>query len=382
MKHPLHKIVVASDSFKGSIDSWKVAEAVAEAVLELHPACTVVRLSVADGGEGTTEALCKAFSGEMVSVRVRGPLGDPVEARYCIAGPSGNRTAVLEMSQASGLYLIGAERRNPSLTSTFGTGEIIADALDKGCRRFLIGIGGSATNDAGTGLLAALGWRFLDRDGKELPPVGGSLGKIVSIDDGNARKELSDCSFQVACDVDTPFCGPDGAAPVFAPQKGAGPEMVRFLDEGMRSFAGVVKAHTGKDIARLPGAGAAGGLGGGMHAFLDATLQKGAEMVLRAIGFDDVAAGADLVVTGEGRMDFQTDRGKTPCCVLTHATALGIPTIALAGSVATGDQACRLPFRAILPVTPPDMPLETAMREEVAYRNIYLTLKQYLQSHD
>ena len=379
---PLHRIIVASDSFKGSLPSWEVAEAVEKAVREVCPGCEVTCLSVADGGEGTAEALCKAFSGEMLSIRVRGPLSDPVEARYCIAGEAGKRTAVLEMSQASGLSLVPPEKRNPWLTSTVGTGDMIADALDRGCRDFLIGIGGSATNDAGTGMLSALGWRFLDREGKELPPVGGSLGEIVSIDDRNVRKELKDCTFKVACDVDTPFCGPVGAAPVFAPQKGADPEMVRRLDDGMASFAKVIRAHTGKDIAGLPGAGAAGGLGGCFHAFLDATLLKGAEMVLRAIGFDEKAAGADLVVTGEGRMDFQTDYGKTPCCVLGRSSALGIPAIALAGSVATGDQASRLPFRAILPVTPPDMPLETAMRRDVAFHNVYLTMKKYLQSHD
>ena len=376
------KIVIASDSFKGSLASWVIAEAAKKAVNEVYPDCEVACLSVADGGEGTTEALCKAFSGEMQQIRVHGPLGDPVEARYCIAGEPGKRTAVMEMSQASGLYLVPPGKRNPSLTSTFGTGEMIADALDKGCRNFLIGIGGSATNDGGTGLLAALGWRFLDRNGKELPPVGGSLGDMVSINDCNARKELKDCTFRVACDVDTPFCGPNGAAPVFAPQKGADPEMVRRLDRGMISFAAIVKAYTGKDIVALPGAGAAGGLGGGLYAFLGASLLKGAEMVLRAIGFDEKAAGADLVITGEGRMDYQTDRGKTPCCVLERSSSLGIPVIAIAGSAATGDEACHLPFQAILPVTPPDMPLETAMRPEVASRNIFLTLKQYLQSHD
>lgn len=378
----LNKVIVASDSFKGSLASWEVAEAVSEAVRELFPKCSIVGLSVADGGEGTTEALCKAFSGQMQTVCVKGPLGDPVEAQYCLADYKGNRMAVIEMSQASGLYLIPSEKRNPWYTSTYGTGEIIADALDKGCRSFLIGIGGSATNDAGTGVLSALGWRFLGRDGKELPPIGGSLSDIVSIDEINVRKELKECTFQVACDVDTPFCGPDGAAPVFAPQKGADSGMVSRLDKGMQAFADLIKSHTGKDIARMSGAGAAGGLGGGLHAFLGATLLRGAEMVLSAIGFDEKAKGADLVITGEGRIDYQTDRGKTPCCVLQHATALGIPTIAIAGSAATGEEACRLPYQAILPVTPPTMPLEVAMRRDVAFRNIYLTVKQYLQNYD
>ena len=374
MVSQLNKVIIASDSFKGSLSSLQVARAAAEAVREVFPDCETVCLEVADGGEGTSGALANYLKGsERITVEVHGPLGDTVKAAYHISGS----TAVMEMSQASGLTLIPKERRNPLLTSSAGTGEMIADALDRGCRNFIVGIGGSATNDGGTGMMAALGWRFLDRNGREVVPCGGSLGEITAIDPSGARKELKDCSFTVACDVDTPFVGPKGAARVFAPQKGATPEMVETLEDGMVSFAGTVMDSTGTDISAMKGAGAAGGLGGAFAAFLGATLKPGSELVLEASGFDAKAAGADLVITGEGRMDSQTLRGKVPIAVLRHSQKLGIPAIAIAGAVEDVQEAINAGFRAVIPVTPEGMSIQDAMRPQTAMDNICTALKRF-----
>ena len=250
----MKKIVIASDSFKGSLSSREIAAIVAEATTEVFPECETVCLEMADGGEGTADTLCRALGGEMVRCEVHGPLREKDV-------PGEGLTAVIEMSQASGLPLVPTGLRNPMITTTFGTGELILDALGRGCRHFLIGIGGSATNDGGTGMLAALGWRFLDSDGKELPPVGASLEKIASVDSSGKNPALNGCTFITACDVDNPFCGPDGAAFVFGPQKGAGPEEVRLLDKGLESFASVIQESTGTNVKEIPGAGAAGGLG-------------------------------------------------------------------------------------------------------------------------
>ncbi len=375
----MKKIVVASDSFKGSLTSREISTIVAEAVSEVFPDCQTVCLEIADGGEGTIDALCRSLGGSRIEVTVSDPLGKPVVAEYAIVNvPGEGPTAVIEMSKASGLLLVPEGLRNPMLTTTFGTGELILDALGKGCKHFLIGIGGSATNDGGTGMLAALGWRFLDSAGNELSPVGASLGKIGSIDSSGKNPALDDCSFVTACDVDNPFCGPDGAAFVFAPQKGAGPEEVILLDKGLESFSSVILASTCFDVKEIPGAGAAGGLGGALLAFLGARLTPGAEMVLEAIGFDSLAEGADLMITGEGRMDFQTLKGKAPLCVLHHATRLGIPTVSLAGIISDYDLLKDIGYKDILCINPPGLPHETAMQPAVARRNLYNTIKEYL----
>ena len=378
----MKKIVVASDSFKGSLTSREISTIVAEAVSEVFPDCQTVCLEIADGGEGTIDALCRALGGSRIEVSVSDPLGKPVVSEYAIVNvPGEGPTAVIEMSKASGLPLVPEGLRNPMLTTTFGTGELILDALGRGCKHFLIGIGGSATNDGGTGMLAALGWRFRDSDGNELPPVGASLGKIESIDSSGKNPALDGCSFVTACDVDNPFCGPDGAAFVFAPQKGAGPEEVILLDKGLESFSSVIRKSTGVDVKDIPGAGAAGGLGGALLAFLGARLTPGAEMVLEAIGFDSLAEGADLVITGEGRMDFQTLKGKAPLCVLRHATRLGIPTISLAGIISDYDLLKNLGYKDILCINPPGLPHETAMQSAVSRRNLYSTVIDFLSEH-
>ena len=325
----MQKIIIASDSFKGSLTSAQVASSIAEGLRSVCADLEIVEVSVADGGEGTVEALRDTLGGRIVRCKVHDPLMREMEAAYAIL--SDGCTAVLEMASASGLPLLSSEERNPLKTSTFGTGELIADALDRGCRQFLVGIGGSATNDGGMGVFAALGYRFLDGQGRVLPACGESLLKVADIDVSGVNPRLREAFFNIACDVDTPFCGPDGAAYVFAPQKGASPSDVEFLDKGLANFASVVQRRLGRDVRFVPGAGAAGGLGGGLLAFSNARLKKGIDMVLDAINFDALLEGADAVITGEGRIDSQTFKGKTPYGVMCRARAKGIPVYAIGG---------------------------------------------------
>lgn len=385
------KIVIASDSFKGSLASMEVARSVEMGILDVFPSCDVVKVAVADGGEGTMDALCQSLGGNVVRIPVEDPIGRTINASYVIL-EDGN-TAVLEMSSASGLTLLTPAERNPMLASTYGTGQLIDDAIGRGCRRFLVGIGGSATNDAGMGMLTALGYRFLDADGNELSGAGASLSKVCGIDCSGVSQAVRDSEFIVACDVDSPLYGPDGAAYVFAPQKGADPDMVKALDDGLRHYADVVASYTGKipmhggpsctgeasimkDAASMPGAGAAGGLGYAFVAFFGARLQRGVDMVLDAVGFDSIIEGADLVITGEGRIDAQTLTGKTPYGVLQRASRQNIPVMALAGSVALDDSSG---FTAIRQITPPDMQLSEAMLPAVASANLRRTISALLQ---
>lgn len=364
-----HKVVVASDSFKGCLTSMQVAEGVEAGIRKCCPDCQVVKLAVADGGEGTVDALLETMGGRRVSAEVSDPLGRPCMAEYAILNDE--VTAVMEMSSASGLTLLKHEERNPLLTSTYGTGQMIADALDRGCRRFLIGIGGSATNDAGMGMLEALGCRFLDEDGNALQGCGESMSRIATIDLSNLRSEIGESEFIVACDVGSPFHGPEGAAYVYGPQKGATPEMVIRLDAGLRNMADLIAREMGIQVADMPGAGAAGGLGGAFKAFLNAGLRKGAEMVLDAIGFDEIIKDADLVITGEGRIDAQTMTGKLPYAVARRAGIRGIPVLAICGRAEIQSHPS---FTAICPITPPETPLKTALQPSVATLNIMNTL--------
>ena len=376
-----NKIVVASDSFKGSLTSLQVAQNVERAVSEVYPSCEVVKVNVADGGEGTMDALQQTLGGRKVTLAVSDPLGRKVDASYVILDDA--VTAVLEMSAASGLPLLAPQERNPSKTSTLGTGELICDALAKGCRRFLVGIGGSATNDAGMGMLYALGYRFYDADGIELPPVGGSMIRVASIDTSSLHPALSEAEFIVACDVTAPLYGPEGAAYVFAPQKGADASMVETLDQGLRHFASVSSDVLGYDYATLQGSGAAGGLGYAFRQFLGARLERGVEMVLDAIHFDEIITGSDLVITGEGRVDSQTLTGKTPYGVAQRAIRQGIPVVAIGGSVAIDQQQAQLAgFKDVLQVTPVGMPLQEAMKPEVAAENVYQTIKILLSKYE
>lgn len=376
-QHMYSKIVVASDSFKGSLSSLEVADAAAKAINECIPGCCVEKVEVADGGEGTMEALHRTLGGVKVAVEVCDPLGRAITASYVKLADG--VTAVLEMAVASGLPLLAPQERNPMKTSTYGTGQLIADALRKGCRKFLIGIGGSATNDAGMGMLEALGVRFLDAEGNLLHGSGESLEKVEDIDLSGVCAGLAESEFIIACDVDAPLYGPEGAACVFAPQKGADAEMVAMLNDGLEHFSSVVKRVTGKDVSDIPGAGAAGGLGGGFVAFLPARLERGIEMVLDAISFDERIRGASLIITGEGRVDFQTLTGKTPYGILKRARRQGIPVVAIGGSVVLGEkETSEAGFAGVYAVTPSDMPLEEAMKPETAVRNIYDTVKNIL----
>lgn len=360
----MRKVVVASDSFKGCLSSAQVADAVEMGIRAVCPDCEVVKLAVADGGEGTMDALAATLGGSIVKMQVQDPLCRPIEAGYVIVNGT---TAVMEMSRASGLPLLKPHERNPLKTSTYGTGQLIADALSKGCRRFIMGIGGSATNDAGTGMLEALGYRFLDAEGNPLKGRGESMGKIKFMETSGVLPELKEASFIVACDVDSPFCGPEGAAYVYAPQKGASPEMVKALDEGMQAFSKLIYQKTGTDVMNIKGAGAAGGLGGALKAFLNADLQKGADMVLDAVSFDQAMEDADLIITGEGRIDSQTLTGKLPYAVALRASYGNIPVIAVCGRTEVESLPC---FARICPVTPPEMPLSEAMKVTNAQANI------------
>ena len=367
----MKKIVVASDSFKGCLSSMQVADAVERAVLQACPACDVIKIDVADGGEGTMDALQHTLGGHKIWLEVSDPLGRPVRASYVIL--EDGTTAVVEMAVASGLPLLSPEERNPLETSTYGTGQLIADALNKGCRKFLVGIGGSATNDAGMGMLQALGYRFTDAQGNVLCGCGESLEKVASIDASSASPALKESEFIVACDVDAPLYGPKGAAYVFAPQKGADTETVERLDNGLKHFSEVVAKSKGaiEDYAQTPGAGAAGGLGFGLMAFLNARLISGVDMVLDAIGFDSIIKDADLIITGEGKVDSQTLTGKTPYGVLQRAKLQGIPVVAIGGSVQLEPEETEAAgFASILQTTPPDTWIEDALNPETASRNI------------
>ena len=367
------KIVVASDSFKGSMTSVEVAQAAAEGIREVYPDGEVVAVNVADGGEGTVEAIVETLGGEIVVVRVSDPLGRKIIARYGIV----DDMAIIEMAAASGLPLLKIDERNPWVTSTRGTGEMIMDAIARGCRRFLVGIGGSATNDAGTGMLQAMGFRFYDAHGQLITDCcGGRMADIAVIDGEQVPEAVYKSAFTVACDVDTPFCGSEGAAYVFAPQKGADMEMVARLDVGMVAFAKVIEKTYGMDVTSMAGAGAAGGMGGGFYAFLNARLKRGVDMVLDAIDFDSIIRGADLVITGEGKIDYQTVKGKTAAGVLARAKAQDIPVVAIAGRGEMCDSVAQMGFAGVYPIMENEMPLAVAMQPDFAAANVEKTVKK------
>ena len=373
----MKKIVIASDSFKGCLSSLEVARAAEEGIRKVLPDCEVVGIPVADGGEGTTEALVAAMNGRFVSCEVHDPLMNSIRVEYGILGDG--LTAVIEMASAGGLTLVPPEKRNPMLTTTFGVGELIKDALQRGCRRFLVGIGGSATNDAGTGMLQALGFRFLDRNGKELGKGGQILENIEHIDSKNVIPALHESVFTIACDVNNPFSGENGAAFVFARQKGADDMMIQQLDNGLKHFATVIRASTGRDIDHFPGAGAAGGLVGGFLAFLQATLKPGIQMVLEALDFDRHIQNADLIITGEGKLDRQTGMGKTPSGVLKAGKRLKIPVIAIGGSVEDTEALLQQGFLAVFSIQPGPVSLEQAMDRSFAYRQIRRVVEQIIR---
>ena len=372
------KIVIASDSFKESLTSVEVAQAATRGIKAVYPNCEVVAVNVADGGEGTVEAIVDALGGEIICTSVSDPLGRPIQARYGIA----SKKAIIEMAAASGLPLLQPAERNPWMTSTYGTGEMIMDAIQRGCRQFLVGIGGSATNDAGTGMLQALGFKFYDFNGKEITDCrGGRLQDIADLDDTFVSKAVRETQFIVACDVDTPFCGPEGAAPVFAPQKGADTAMVQQLDAGMVSFANVIEDKYHINIVPIAGAGAAGGMGGAFRAFLHATLKRGIDMVLDAIDFNAIIQDADLIITGEGKIDFQTAKGKTAVGVLARAKQQGIPVVAIGGCVEMCESVEQMGFAGVYPILEEKVPLEVAMQPDFAATNVENTIRRIIPSH-
>ena len=325
------KIVIAPDSYKESLSALEVAQAVEAGFRQVFPDADYVLVPVADGGEGTVDAMVAATGGRKETVTVSGPLGEPVEAFYGLTGDGD--TAVIEMAAASGLALVPPDRRNPLLTSSRGTGELIRAALDAGARRFILGIGGSATNDGGAGMVQALGARLLDLEGRELDGSGGDLARLERIDVSALDPRLAECRIEVACDVDNPLTGARGASAVFGPQKGATPEMVQVLDANLARLARIVGRDLGVAVDTVPGAGAAGGMGAAMLAFFGATLKPGIEIVTAAVDLDTQVRDADLVITGEGRIDFQTVHGKTPIGVARVAKRHGKPVIGIAGSL-------------------------------------------------
>ena len=373
----MKSITIAIDSFKGSLSSSTVAEVAEQSIHRILPYCQVQKISIADGGEGTVEALVDTLQGEIIEIEANDPLMRPIKARYGLV--DGGTTAVIEMSAASGLPLLTPQERNPWLTTTYGTGEMIADAIQRGARRLLIGIGGSATNDAGMGMLEALGYRFYDADGAQLAGCGGNLSRVASIGKEEALPALKECQITVACDVKNPLYGPTGAAYVFAPQKGADAEMVELLDLGLRNFASVASAYSESEAELREGAGAAGGLGYCFCALLGARLQSGIDMVLEAIDFAKRIESSDLIITGEGRIDSQTVMGKAPSGVLNAATAQGIPVVAIGGAVEPSEALQQSKFTAILPIVAGPVSLDEAMREEVAAANVSRTVEQIIK---
>ncbi|CAM4186840.1 glycerate 3-kinase [Klebsiella grimontii] len=331
------KIIIAPDSFKESVSASRCAQAIKAGFVSIFPQAECVCLPIADGGEGTVEAMVEATDGKMVMLPVMGPMGDFVGAFYGLSGDG--QTAFIEMAAASGLMLVPAGERNPLRATSYGTGELIRHALDAGVRHIILGIGGSATVDGGMGMAQALGARFLDERGESVGLGGGALQRLVKIDLSDLDPRLHDCRIEVACDVDNPLLGERGAAAVFGPQKGACIEMVAVLERGLQNYARVMLAATGQDVAPMVGGGAAGGMGAAARVFLNATLKSGIDIVLEAVHLEEALRDADLVITGEGRIDSQTVGGKAPVGVARIAKKYDIPVIGIAGVLGDGVEA-------------------------------------------
>ncbi|TCV99214.1 glycerate kinase [Biostraticola tofi] len=325
------KIVIAPDSYKESLSALEVATQIENGFREVFPDALYVKLPVADGGEGTVEAMVAATGGEIVNVRVTGPLGEPVDGFFGLSGDK--QCAFIEMAAASGLELVRSGDRNPLLTTSFGTGELIKSALDRGVEHCIIGIGGSATNDGGAGMVQALGGRLLDASGEQIGYGGGELDKLDRIDVSDLDPRIARCRFEVACDVTNPLTGDEGASAIFGPQKGATPEMIVRLDAALKHYAAIISRDLKLDVEHEPGAGAAGGMGAGLQAFCGAELRKGIEIVTEALGLDELVKDATLVITGEGRIDSQTIQGKVPIGVAKVAKRYNKPVIGIAGSL-------------------------------------------------
>lgn len=330
------KFVLAPDSFKESMSAKKAALAMQEGILKVFPEAECVIVPMADGGEGTVESLVDVTDGKIINKSVVGPLGERVTAEFGLSGDG--ETAIIEMASASGIHLVKKDARNPLVTTSFGTGELIKHALDQGVKRIIMGLGGSVTNDGGVGMLQALGVSFTDEEGKELPYGGGSLNKLHTINLDGLDQRLSSVKIEVACDVTNPLVGKNGASYIFGPQKGATPEMVELLDQNLAHYAKVIKQQLNEDIADSQGAGAAGGLGAGLMAFFHAEIKKGIDLVMEYTDLDNKILGADYVFTGEGSIDGQTLFGKTPFGVASTALKHSVPVIAFAGRIGSGTE--------------------------------------------
>ena len=368
------RIVVAIDSFKGSLSSLQAGEAVKEAALKADKTAQVLVRPLADGGEGTVDALAAGFGGQKVCARVTGPYSDRVDVEYCIMP---NQTAVIEMASVAGLPLVPEEMRNPMHTTTYGVGELIKDAIYRGCRHFIVGIGGSATNDGGAGMLMALGYRLLDTEGEEIPLGAKGLEKLYAISADSVLPELKECTFKVACDVNNPLCGQNGCSVVYGPQKGAAPMEIVQMDGWLKGFADLTTRWNPKADLNYPGAGAAGGLGFAFLAYTNSVLESGIQIIMEEIKLEEAIAQADLVITGEGRLDRQSVMGKAPVGVAKLAKKYGKKVIAFSGCVASGAEICNdHGIDAYFPIIRGVTTLDEALNTENAYQNLTDTAYQ------
>ena len=356
------RVLIAPDSFKDSLSAVNVCKAIAEGLQEGCPYIEVEICPMADGGEGTVAALVEATGGHIVHCEAQDALGRPIDSFYGILGDG--VTAIIEMAAASGIELLEFHERNPWETSTYGTGQLIAHALDNGCQSIIVGIGGSATNDGGTGMAAALGYRFLDARGNELEMKGSTTGMVSAIDTSLVHPKLGKCGFYAACDVKNPLIGEHGASRVYGPQKGGTPEMIEKLDANLTHLAGILQRDLLKNVAELPGSGAAGGLGGGLVAFCNARLKPGIDLIKEVTHLDEKIAQADWVITGEGKIDSQTQYGKTPMGISSSAARFNKPVIALAGTLGEGYESLYdNGFTAIFSIVDKPMPLQEAIQQ-------------------
>lgn len=368
-------IVIAIDSFKGSLSSMEAGEAIGEGIRRVNPEESITICPLADGGEGTVEALVHGMKGTLLSIQVTGPLGKPVTCAYGIIEHT--KTAIIEMSGAAGITLVPEAEKNPLHTTTYGVGEVIKDAITRGCRRFIIGIGGSATNDGGAGMLQALGYEFSDSKGKEIPFGAIGLSMLTTITDTNVIPKLKECTFYVACDVTNPLCGELGCSAIYGPQKGATPEMITDMDQWLEQYAALSKKSYPTADANHPGTGAAGGMGFAFLTFTNAVLESGIKIVLEETKLEDKIKDADLVITGEGRLDGQTAMGKAPIGVAKLAKQYGKTVIAFAGSVTRDARECnQYGIDAYFPILRTITTLEEAMNSENAKRNLSDTAEQ------
>lgn len=366
------KVLIACDSFKGSLSSFEVASAIEKGIRLCDSSAEIITIPFADGGEGTVDALSLLPGARPISVTVSNPLGKPVSCKYIMVEES--KTAIIETACACGITLINEAKRNPLYTTTYGVGEIILDAVKNGARNFILGIGGSATTDAGVGMLKALGFNFFDKKGNSVYKGGEALPDIVRIDDAHVPSELRECNFTLACDVDNPLYGPDGAAFGYSPQKGADKRETLHLDTGLRSFSDVVAEFLGKDCSDVKGAGAAGGLSFAFLSFLNAGISPGGQLIMKLCGFEDIVREVDLVITGEGKIDFQTTHGKAPAALATLAKKYKKPVIAFAGIIENSYFDLDTPlFDACFSILNQPLTLDLAMDKDVSMQNLIYT---------